>query len=249
MLSYNVTLMVIYLIKIMKSFSELVQEIETLDFSTSSSSDFSSSPTSESILSESCENFSDSISKSFKLSETDRRTVIVDPYKSYNQNSESCKKKKLKRWTAEEDSQLLELFYQFGNNWDEIAENMPGRAASGVKNRFYWICKSPLPASTVQKIKQASTVQKLYKAPKSSSELFRKINNYIREEFLIESFLALDKPSAYSDLVYKLKMTPQDLENHARMQGLLEKAQQLYISCEKAKQNLASLQKYVLYSA
>ena len=153
------------------------------------------------------------------------------------------KKRSLKRWTAEEDSKLLEYFYRFGNDWDEIAANMPGRAVSGVKNRFYWICKGTLPPHTVQKIKSAYMVKKLYKAPDNSSELFRKINKYIQEECIFESFLALDRPAPYTDLVYKLKMTPQDLENHAKMQMLMEKAQQLYKNCEDAKQNLVVLQR------
>jgi Myb-like DNA-binding domain len=154
------------------------------------------------------------------------------------------KKKKLKRWTAEEDQNLLELFYNLGNDWKEIASKLPGRAPSGVKNRFYWICKSCLPSQTVQKIKTTYIVKKMYKAP-IKSELFRKINSYIKEECILESFLALDNPSPYSDLVYKLKMSHQDLENHLKIQILLEKAQQLYISCENAKQNLACLQKNI----
>ena len=153
------------------------------------------------------------------------------------------KTKALKRWSAEEEKRLLELFYKFGNNWEEIATNLPGRAASGVKNRFYCISKRSLPNHTVHKIKQAHRVKKLYTEPKNSNELFRKINNYLRDECIFESFLAFDKPTPYSDLVYKLKMTPQDLENYAKMQMLLEKAQQLYISCEKAKQNLSELQR------
>ena len=112
-----------------------------------------------------------------------------------------------------------------------------------MKNRFYCISKRPLPNHTVQKIKQAYIVKKLYTEPKNSSELFRKINNYLRDECIFESFLAFDKPTPYSDLVYKLKMTPQDLENHAKTQMLLEKAQELYISCEKAKESLAMLQR------
>ena len=153
------------------------------------------------------------------------------------------KKKSLKRWTAEEDRNLLEYFYRFGNDWNEISAHMPGRATSGVKNRFYWICKGDLPEITVQKIKSAYMVKKLYTAPKNSSELFRKINKYIQEECIFESFLALDRPAPYTDLVYKLKMTPQDLENHAKMQMLMEKAQQLYKNCEDAKQNLVVLQR------
>jgi hypothetical protein len=191
------------------------------------------------------EDDSDSCHKSFKLSEA-RHILLPGPSAQDDDEKAPMRKKKLRRWNAEEDTRLLELFYRFGNDWDAIADSMPGRAASGVKNRFYWICKSSLPASTVYKIKQVTSVQKLYKAPKSSSELFRKINTYLREECLIESLLAIDKPKGHSDLVYKLKMTPEDLENHAVMQGLLEKAQHLYISCEKAKQSLLTLQQHSL---
>ena len=119
---------------------------------------------------------------------------------------------------------------------------MNGRAASGVKNRFYCIYKSSLSAQTVQKIKETFLVKKMYKSSIYSSELYRKINSFIREECLFESFLDLDKSVPYTDLVYKLRMTASEIENHARLQGLLEKAQQLYKDCQVAKKDLAFLQ-------
>lgn len=152
-------------------------------------------------------------------------------------------KRSLKRWTAEEDQSLLDLFYKIGNDWKEIAKNMPGRAPSAVKNRFYWIYNSKLPVQTLQKIKNTCLVKKLYKSPVNSSELFRKINNYLSEEGIFQSFLALDKPEPYEHLVHKLNMTPQNIENHAKMQKLIEQAQYLYITCEKAKANLAMAEK------
>lgn len=152
-------------------------------------------------------------------------------------------KKSLKRWTAEEDQSLLNLFYKIGNDWKEIAKNMPGRAPSAVKNRFYWLYNSKLPVQTLQKIKNTCLVKKLYKSPVNSSELFRKINNYLSEEGIFQSFLDLDKPEPYEHLVHKLKMTPQNIENHAKMQKLIEQAQYLYITCEKAKASLALVEK------
>ena len=186
-------------------------------------------------------------SKNQKLMDSEGlRSTTETHSKIYSKSSYIPSKKKLKRWSSEEDKKLIELFYAHSNDWKKIAENMPGRAASGVKNRFYCICKNSLPTQTVQKIKHVYCIKKLYKAPFQSSELFRKINDYIWEECVVESFLDLDKPAPYTDLLYKLKMTPQDLENHNRMQILLEKAQTLYISCKQAKENLAFLQKIKL---
>lgn len=214
----------------MKSFCELVEDIESKAVPSYANSD----ETTE---------IPPQARKFQKLSETEYLVLPSNPIEFETCVQEQKKKKSLKRWSAEEDKILLEYFYRFGNDWDEISANMPGRAVSAVKNRFYWISKRSLPTQIVQKIKSAYMVKKLYKSPKSSNELFRKINNYIKEECIFESFLALDKPAPYTDLVYKLKMTPQDLEKHAKMQMLMEKAQQLYISCENAKQNLAILQR------
>jgi hypothetical protein len=202
------------------------------------------SPTSASSHEDSeCESFADQeeyscCTKFLKTSSGDRgNTQSVHAKESKNP------KKSLKRWTSEEDQTLLNLFYKIGNDWKEIAKNMPGRAPSAVKNRFYWIYNSKLPVQTLQKIKNTCLVKKLYKSPVNSSELFRKINNYISEEGIFQSFLALDTPEPYDHLVHKLNMTPQNLENHAKMQKLIEQAQYLYKSCEKAKANLAKFAK------
>ncbi|OMJ92770.1 hypothetical protein SteCoe_4403 [Stentor coeruleus] len=214
----------------MESYDGSMRNDEALDNSSTSTECYST---------ESSDDNSELSYKLLKISENEQKLIPTTPKSTPDINK---RKKQLKRWTAQEDTYLLELFNQLGNNWEKIAEKMPGRATSGVKNRFYWICKSSLPAQTVHKLKQSTMLQKMYKAPKNNSELFRKMNNYIREECLVYNFLDLDKPPGYTELVYKLKMTPIDLENHAKMQILVEKAHQLYVSCEKAKENLASLQ-------
>ena len=81
------------------------------------------------------------------------------------------------------------------------------------------------------------------KSPVNSSELYRKINNYLREEVIFQSFLDLEMPEPYSQLVHKLNITPQNVENHAKMQKLIEQAQLLYKDCEQAKAGLANIEK------
>jgi ribosomal protein S8 len=177
----------------------------------------------------------------YQKSQSGERTHIH----SVSQSKSKSQRKSLKRWTSEEDQLLLDLFYKIGNDWKEIAKHMTGRAPSAVKNRFYWIYNSKLPVQTLQKIKNTCQVKKLYKSPVNSSELFRKINNYLSEEGIFQSFLVLDTPEPYDHLVHKLNMTPQNLENHAKMQKLIEQAQYLYKSCEKAKANLALFEKEI----
>lgn len=165
--------------------------------------------------------------------------------KSYTPSSDYSKpsKKCLKRWTAAEDQNLLDLYYKIGNGWEQIAVHMNGRAPSAVKNRFYWLCNSKLPVQTINKIKNVCKVKKLYKSPVNSSELYRKINNYLREEVIFQNFLDLDMPEPYSQLVHKLKINPQNVENHAKMQKLIEQAQLLYKHCEQAKAGLANVER------
>ena len=157
--------------------------------------------------------------------------------------SDSSDKKSLKRWTNEEDDNLLDLFLKNGNDWEEIARNMKSRAPSAVKNRFYWLYNSKLSVQTKNKIKNTCLVKKMYKSPVNSSELYRKINNYLREEVICQSFLDVETPEPYNQLVHKLNITPQNIENHTRMQKLIEQAQYLYKNCEKAKAGLACLEK------
>lgn len=175
-----------------------------------------------------------------KISET-----VKKPQNSSSSVSDDSRpsKKSLKRWTAEEDQHLLDLFYKIGNDWEQIAVNMQGRAPSAVKNRFYWLYNSKLPVQTIKKIKNACIVKKLYKSPVNSSELYRKINNYLSEEVIFQNFLDLEMPEPYSHLVHTLKITPQNVENHAKMQKLIEQAQFLYKHCEQAKAGLASIAK------
>lgn len=155
----------------------------------------------------------------------------------------SSNKKSLKRWTGEEDDKLLELFLKTGNDWEEIARNMKSRAPSAVKNRFYWLYNSKLSVQTKNKIKNTCLVKRMYKSPVNSSELYRKINNYLREEVICQSFLDVETPEPYNQLVHKLNITPQNIESHTRMQKLFEQAQSLYKYCEKAKAGLACLEK------
>ena len=167
-----------------------------------------------------------------KFQKTGRRRVKQGPAAS------ASHKRTLKRWTGEEDQELLELFLKTGNDWEEIARNMKSRAPSAVKNRFYWLYNSKLSVQTKNKIKTTCIVKKMYKSPVNSSELYRKINNYLREEVICQSFLDVETPEPYSHLVHKLNIAPQNVESHTRMQKLFEQAQSLYKYCEKAKAGL-----------
>ena len=40
-------------------------------------------------------------------------------------------------FTPEEDERLIELYGQIGNKWCKIAEQMPGRSETHVKNRYH----------------------------------------------------------------------------------------------------------------
>lgn len=171
-----------------------------------------------------------------KISETDKHpSSVPDPSRP--------SKKSLKRWTAEEDQLLLDLFYKIGNDWEQIAVNMQTRAPSAVRNRFYWLYNSKLPVQTIKKVKNACIVKKLYKSPVNSSELYRKINDYLREEVVFQDFLDLEVPEPYGHLVHTLKISPRNVENHAKMQKLIEQAQFLYKHCERAKAGLASIER------
>lgn len=184
------------------------------------------SETSESSDQVSTPNFS--CTKIRKLEE--KRVTLESPV-----SSPSNRTKTLKRWTEEEDSKLLSLFFKIGNDWPEVARNMKGRAASAVKNRFYTLYNSKLSVQTKSKIKTTCIVKKMYKSPVNSSELFRKINNYLNEEVIFQSFLDVESPEPFSHLVNKLNITPENIENHTKMQKLIEQAQLLYKTCEKAK--------------
>ena len=155
----------------------------------------------------------------------------------------SSDKKFLKRWTSEEDKSLLDLFIKNGNDWEEIARNMKSRAPSAVKNRFYWLYNSKLSVQTKNKIKNTCLVKKMYKSPVNSSELYRKINNYLREEVIPQGFLDVETPESNNQLVHKLNITPQNIENYTRMQKLVEQAQYLCKYCKKAKAGLNFLEK------
>jgi len=41
------------------------------------------------------------------------------------------------RWTAEEDSIIVQLQAMYGNNWKVIAHNLPGRPPAAIKSRYY----------------------------------------------------------------------------------------------------------------
>lgn len=44
-------------------------------------------------------------------------------------------------WTDEEDSLLVKYYEELGNNWEEIAKRMPGRAVRAVMARWYTVVK------------------------------------------------------------------------------------------------------------
>jgi len=54
-------------------------------------------------------------------------------------------------WTDEEDDILINLYYKMGSKWSKIANFMPGRTESQVKNRFYTYIKMRLPPLDVEK--------------------------------------------------------------------------------------------------
>lgn len=78
------------------------------------------------------------------------------------------------KWTAEEDQQLLELYYTHGKKWCNIARELPGRTEVMVKNRFY---------GKYKKILSQRSPFFLPETPKSSNSqsnsLFPAINQYI----------------------------------------------------------------------
>jgi hypothetical protein len=48
-------------------------------------------------------------------------------------------------WTTEEDRRLLNDHLQHGNQWTIIAQNLPGRSAISVKNRWSWLTRHGVP--------------------------------------------------------------------------------------------------------
>jgi len=43
-----------------------------------------------------------------------------------------------KHFSEEEDQQILSLIYKFGSNWSKMTQEMKGRSAANIKNRFYY---------------------------------------------------------------------------------------------------------------
>ena len=41
-----------------------------------------------------------------------------------------------KKWTLEEDQQIVKLYMKYGTRWSEIARNVDGRTDNQIKNRF-----------------------------------------------------------------------------------------------------------------
>ncbi|CAG9311909.1 unnamed protein product [Blepharisma stoltei] len=71
-------------------------------------------------------------------------TYLESPPSPMSEKQARCRrirKSKSKRWTADEDKLLVDLYFQYALDWKTIAKLIPGRAADAVKNRFYGVIK------------------------------------------------------------------------------------------------------------
>ena len=90
-------------------------------------------------------------------------------------------------WTAEEDNILISLYYKMGSKWSKIANFMPGRTESQVKNRFYTYIKMRLtPAETEKNTKSQST--NLLSSAETKSQETKSQSSYspYKEEFIVK---------------------------------------------------------------
>ncbi|CAG9312232.1 unnamed protein product [Blepharisma stoltei] len=59
---------------------------------------------------------------------------------------------KNKRWTFEEDTQLIGLIKTYSLDWYKISAKMKDRAPDALKNRFYGVLKKNLPAQLIKEL-------------------------------------------------------------------------------------------------
>lgn len=64
-------------------------------------------------------------------------------------------------WSQDEDDLILKLFEVEGSNWTRIAQHLPGRLPSSIKNRFYGTIRKKLPSHVLEKISKRGKWQRL----------------------------------------------------------------------------------------
>jgi hypothetical protein len=53
-------------------------------------------------------------------------------------------------WTPAEDLMLIEKHREFGNQWSQIKQFIPGRQAVTIKNRWDWLCRRNIPNRSIE---------------------------------------------------------------------------------------------------
>jgi hypothetical protein len=53
-------------------------------------------------------------------------------------------------WTPAEDLMLIEKHREFGNQWSQIRQFIPGRQAVTIKNRWQWLCRHNIPNHSIE---------------------------------------------------------------------------------------------------
>ena len=73
--------------------------------------------------------------------------------KRKKQVSDKPKKARFEQW---EDLLIVKERTKYGNHWSKIAQKLPGRGATEIKNRWYSVLRSRFPTSTMFDLEEHS---------------------------------------------------------------------------------------------
>lgn len=102
-------------------------------------------------------------------------------------------------WSLQEDIILIQKQKDVGNKWSLIANFLPGRSTTSIKNRWNYLCRRDIPAHSEEYQKMANALSFVQKTNFQKNKIFKTIDS-------------IDMEDLFDDKVFN-ELSDQEIEN------------------------------------